>query len=102
MVKFSQDSHYYSIVRAKLSQIIRSAVQTQNGKETPTTTEDLPAIVPDEVNESFDGANSQGLTGPRTERIRKHEPRSITGEVTRKDPEAEVEVPLTEIGSGLG
>lgn len=102
MVKFSQDSHYYSIVRAKLSQIIRSAVQTQNGKETPTTTEDLPAIVPDEVNESFDGANSQGLTGQRTEGIRKHEPRSITGEVTRKDPEAEVEVPLTGIGSGLG
>jgi hypothetical protein len=100
MVKFSQDSHYYSIVRAKLLQILRSALQTQDGMENLTTTQNLPAVALDEVNERFVEANSQDPTGPRAEGIPKLKPRSITGTLNRKDPPDEV--PLISTGSGFG
>ncbi|KAL2843331.1 hypothetical protein BJY01DRAFT_264318 [Aspergillus pseudoustus] len=83
MVKFSQDSHYYSIVRAKLSQILRSAPLTRDDMETETASIHPPAVIPPEQNGALTQDDLQGQVRSGTRGTLRLLPRSIAAELDK-------------------
>lgn len=62
MVKFSQDSHYYSIVRAKLSQILRPTPQPQDDIDSDGQSCNVLHTVSDDVIRPFQQIDSASTT----------------------------------------
>ncbi|PLB50321.1 hypothetical protein P170DRAFT_405285 [Aspergillus steynii IBT 23096] len=84
MVKFSQDSHYYSSVRAKLLQILQPPTsQTQDDNGSDAQSENIPETIPTEVDQSSHQMDLSGATRSTAESHVHPQARSIAAELEK-------------------